>query len=40
MKVIMLFLNIGFGLLMIVKQITGWAWAKIRGKPYDSGMDM
>ncbi len=40
MRVIMLFANICFGVLTIVKQTARWAWCKVTGKPYDSGMDM
>jgi hypothetical protein len=27
-------------LVTIVVQTCRWFWAKVRGKPYDSGMDM
>jgi len=29
-----------FALATIVIKTSQWAWAKLRGKPYDSGMDM
>lgn len=36
----MLFLNICFGIVTTVKLTARWLWAKLTGKPYDSGMDM
>lgn len=29
-----------FGILVIVTIFARWAWAKLRGKPFDNGMDM
>jgi hypothetical protein len=40
MRVIMLFLNIGFGILTIVKLTFLKIKAKLTGKPFDNGMDM
>lgn len=40
MRVVMLFLNVFFGILVMIKQTARWLWAKLTGKPYDSGMDM
>lgn len=33
-------MSIFFGIITIVKLTARWIWAKVTGKPYDSGMDM
>jgi hypothetical protein len=39
-SIFMLILQVFFGIIMLVKATVRKLWAKLTGKPYDSGMDM
>jgi hypothetical protein len=39
-SVVMLVLQLFFGIIMLIKATARKIWCKVTGKPYDSGMDM